>query len=126
MGELDEILSKIKQQPGKEYRMIRLDDANVSIKQFRGFQFVNAGDPEVKGTILAKDHQTPDSKIRIGNIALARISKEDAKKHRDKVAKRTATKLSLIKGTYLQEGEKIKRQMGKDHSHFKPIFKAED
>lgn len=126
MGELDEILSHIKKQTGKEYRMIRLDDANVSVKQFRGYEFVLAGDPEVKNTILAKDHKTPDSKIKIGNIALARISKGDAKKHRDRVASRTATKLSLIKGTYLKEGEKIKRQMGKDHSHFKPIFKVEE
>ncbi len=126
MGELDEILRQVKQQTGQEYRMIRLDDANVTIKRFRGYDFVLADDPEVKGTILAKDCKSPDSKIKIGGSALARISKKDAQKHREKVAKRTATKLALIKGTYHKEGENIKRQMGKGHSHFKTIFKAEE
>jgi len=124
MGELDVILGQIKRQTGKEYRMIHLDSANVGIKKFRGYEFVRSSDPEVKGTILERDHKAPDDKIRIGNSALARISKEDAEKHREKIASKTETRLRAIKETYLREGEAIKRKMGKDHSHFKPIFKA--
>jgi len=126
MGDLDEILRAIKKQTGQEYRMVSLDPAKVGSKKLRGFNFVLASDPEVKGTILAKDHKAPDSKIQMGNLALARISKEDAQKHRDKIAERPKARLRGIKETYLREGENIKRQMGKDHSHFKPIFKVEE
>jgi len=125
MGDLDEILSVIKKQTGQEYRMISLDSAKVGSKKLRGYNFVLASDLEVKGTILAKDHEAPDSKIKIGNLALARISKGDAQKHRDKIAERPKARLRGIKETYLREGENIKRQMGKDHSHFKPIFRTE-
>lgn len=124
MGELDEILKKIKEQPGKRYRMISLDEANVGIKKFRGFHFVLAGDPEVKGTAL-EEQKAPDGKIKMGGLALARISDDAAERHAKKVAERTDAKLRMVKSTYLKEGETIKRQMGKDHKHFEAFVDEE-
>jgi len=124
-GTLDTLSEAIKKQPGKRYRFVRLDSTNVSDKKVRGYNFVRSEDPEVKGTILERDHKGSDGKIQVGNLALARISEKDAQEHDKRVQERTDRRLRAIKLSYQEDGEKIKRELGPRHKDFKIIHKEE-
>jgi len=124
MGFLDEIMSQMKKQPGKHYRLIRLDSANVSVKKAKGYDLVNPSDPEVKGTALEKQAHS-DGTVRVGNLALARTSKENAKRLRAQIDEKTDRRLKAIKRKFLKEGEQIKRALGPQHGDLKFIAKEE-
>jgi len=125
MGYLDDLLSTIKQRPGYVYRAIHLEPGNVARKQARGYTFLKAEDPEIKGTILEK-MQGADTHITIGTLAIAKIKKEYYIKHRKAIEAKTRRRLDAIKKAYLQEGETVKRQLGKSHSQISFFAKEED
>lgn len=125
MSTLSELLKALKTQKGRRYRLIRLDSANVTSKKLRGYEFVRKEDPEVKGTILEK-HQGPDGLIRLGNMALGRISAEQYEKNREKVRERTERRLRAIRQAYEEAGENVKRELGKAHKSFNVIIEKEE
>jgi len=125
MGAVSELLRVLKAQKGKRYRLIRLDDANVTTKKLRGYEFVGKEDPEIKGTILEK-HQGADGLIRLGDMALGRISAEQYEKNRAKVRERTERRLRAIRQAYEEAGERVKRELGKAHKTFNIIVEKEE
>ncbi len=83
----------------------------MSAKKHYGYQFVRGEDPECKGTNLESNHTAADGMVRIGDLALARIREEDAKK-REKVLQEKEERIQkAIKRKYLEEGENLKREM---------------
>ncbi len=124
-GPVDILAAQIKKQLGSRYRLISLESSNVVDKKVRGFAFLGKEDPEVKGTILEK-HIRADGLIAIGDLALARISESDARKHEAIIQAKKDRRLQAIKRTYRSEEEKIKRKLGKHHKDFKIIMKEED
>jgi hypothetical protein len=120
MGMIDELVTKIHQQTGKRYRLVRLDPENVSRKKIEGFEFVNKADPSVKGTIL-EHHQAADGMIKIGNLGLAHIPEEAAKVKEKKNLDRQQRQLDAIKHGYRKSGEEIKRALGASHKAFNVV-----
>lgn len=123
-GALDILMGEIKHQKGKRYRFVELSSTNVVEKKVRGYDFVRANDPEVKGTALERQKDAAGL-IACGDVALARISEEDAQKHDAQVQERLDKKLRAINRGYKQEEENIKRKLGKHHAGFKVIMKEE-
>ncbi len=125
MSLFEDIDKIMKAQPGKRYRLVRLDPANMSDRVYKGYELVTKGDPEVKDTLLEK-HVDGESHVRVGGLALARISEKrareiDAKKH-EKLEKR----MKSIREGYLVAGENIKRKLGPAHKGFKTIVQEEE
>lgn len=125
MGILSEILKGAKLQKGYRYRLVRLDEANVSQKKQLGYHFVRGEDPECQGTNLEKDHVAADGLVKIGDLALTRIREEDAKKREQALHEKNERVLRAIKRRYLKEGENLKREMGKGHKYM-TVFHEED
>jgi len=126
MPGLDILMQMVKKQKGKHYRLVHLDSGNVTAKKLKGYEFVRGSDPEVVGTVLARDHKGPDGIIRMGNLGLARTSEEQYQKNRAKVRERTDRKLRALKRSYQEAGENIKRKLGSHHRDFKIIHREED
>ena len=124
-GPVEVLSAQIKKQLGSRYRLISLESSNVVDKKVRGFEFLGKEDPEVKGTILEK-HTRADGLVAIGDLALAKISEADARKHEAIIQAKKDRRLQAIKRTYKSEEEKIKRKLGKHHKDFKIIMKEED
>ena len=126
MGDVIDMINKVLQrQPGKRYRLIRLDSPNITEKKIRGYSFVRKEDPEVKGTIL-EEHLGADGIIRVGNLGVARISEKDARVHEKKIEERTERTLKAIETAYRERGEDLQKEMGAHHKDFKVIVKEED
>lgn len=125
MSILKEIDDQLKKQPGKRYRMVRLDKENVSAKAHRGYEFVLPGDPEVKGTNLEKIHAA-DGKVTFGNLALARISEKRARELEKQNQDRLELRMKAIKEGYRRKGEEIKRALGSSHKNFDVIVEEEE
>lgn len=125
MGTLDELSAELKKQKGQHYRFISQSPENIARKKYRGYTAVLASDPEVQGTILAKD-QAADGTVRFGNLVLARIPEEQAQGLRDKNTEKLNRQLRMIERTYHDQTDKLKREIGKGHAVLKPIFRKEE
>jgi len=125
-NKLDALMSLLKKQPGKHYRLIRLEPGHTEMKKADGYEFVGSKDPEVTGTILAKDMATADGLIRVGGLAVARTTVENRDRLRKEVQAREDRRLRAIKRAYLEDGEKVKRSLGKRHKEFNLIHDTED
>jgi len=122
---IDEVLEALKRQPDKHYRMISLEPTNLAMKRYKGYEPVTSQDPEVRGTSLEK-FADASGHIKVGNLVLGRVSKEQFAKNRAMVKERTDRKLRSIKRAYQEAGEDVKRKLGKAHSGFKIIHRTED
>lgn len=125
MSLIDELNNAVKTQQGRRYRFVRMDSENVSSKIARGYSFLKKDDPEIKGTILER-HVGAENMIRVGDLALAKISERDAKRHEEKIREKTDRKLRAIKRSYQASGEDVKRKLGKHHGDFKVIHNTSD
>lgn len=125
MGILDDMAGQIKKQPGRRYRFVRLEPENVSRKKIEGYEFLRLGDPEIKGTIL-EQHATADGQIKVGGLALTRISEPAARLKEKKNEAKTRSRLDLIQQNYQKAGEDIKRELGSSHKAFKPIVEDKE
>jgi len=114
---IDTVAQAIKKQPGKRYRLVRLDPANMAQKKFAGYELVNSKDPEVQGTILAGETDSAGL-VRVGGLALARISEKRAEEIQGEKDKRQERRLQAIEQGFLAEGEKVKRSLGSSHKEF--------
>lgn len=126
MSVLDELSKEIKKQPDKHYRFVRRESGNVSMKKAKGYETVSPQDPEIKGTILEKVHKNADGSITIGNLQLMRCTKEQHEKNRAAVEKRNERIREAIGAKFLQEGENLKRSLGKKHSGITLIHEESD
>jgi len=125
MGILDEVAAQIKKQPGKRYRFVELSPDNVSRKKIEGFEFLRKEDPEIKGTIF-EHHVAADGQIKIGGLALAKISETAARVKEKKNEARLRRHFDSIRKNYEQAGEDIKRSLGSAHAAFKPIVEDKE
>ena len=114
MGMLDDILAEVKKDPNKHYRLTRLESARMSLKRAEGYENVSASGPEIKGTTLERNRES-DGSVRIGGLVLQSISKEQHEKLVKRVEDRTRAREASIKRNYLEEGERVKRGLGKKH-----------
>jgi len=125
-GIYDVLEAHIKKRDDARYRFVDPSSVNISEKKARGYNIVRSEDPEVKGTILERDHKTAEGHIKVGELVLARISEKDAKAHQKKLDERVERRLQGIKRTYEERGEDIKRELGSRHKDFKTIVKTEE
>ena len=122
---IDEVLKALNKQKDKHYRMVSLDPTNIAKKTYKGYEPVTSRDPEVAGTSLEK-FRDAEGHVRVGNLILARTTKEQFAKNRAQVRERTDRKLRSIKRAYQEAGEDVKRKLGSAHKGFKIIHKTED
>jgi hypothetical protein len=125
MGFLDDIMSNLKKQTGKHYRLTRADDARQSVKRAEGYENVTKTDPEIRGTILERNAHA-DGSVRIGGLVIHRTSEEQREKLQQRVDDRTRAREESIKRQYLEEGERVRRSMGKDHGKIKFIAESKE
>jgi hypothetical protein len=125
MGFLDDITAEIKKDPEKHYRLTHADTAKVTRRKVQGFENVPADSPELKGTALAKGAQA-DGTVRVGDLILQRVSRQRADELKKQVEAKTQARLDSIKRRYLDDGERIKRSLGKQHSGIKLIHEEKD
>jgi hypothetical protein len=125
MGILDDMALQIKKQSGRRYRFVRLDSENVSRKKIEGYEFLRKEDPEIKGTIL-EQHAGADGQVRIGGLALAKISESAARIKEKKNEAKLRKRLDSIRHGYQQAGEDIKRKLGPSHAAFKAITEEKE
>jgi len=125
MGEMDEALSELKKQPGKHYRLVHLNPGNITMKRVRGYEPVKSTDPEVSGTILAKE-RGPDGMIHIGNLGLMRCRKEDHERYQKRIAEKNQARVDLIQRQFKESEEVVKRQLGKAHKHYSHYSRVEE
>ena len=124
-NDIEVILQHANLQSDMHYRLIRMDATNVASKKGKGYMFVLKGDPEVKGTILDKDHIGSDGIAMIGSLGLARTTKVNYERRQRHKRELTNLRLQSIKSQYLKAGENIKRGLGKDHKGIKFIATEE-
>lgn len=125
MGFLDDVVSEIKKDPEKHYRLTHADTSKVTRRKVQGFENVPADSPELKGTALAKGVQA-DGTVRVGELILQRVSKQRAEELKKQVEDKNQARLDSIKRRYLDDGERLKRSLGKQHSGIKLIHKETD
>lgn len=125
MGLLDDILVSMKKQPGKHYRLTRASDERLSLKRAEGYENVTKTDPEIKGTILERNAQS-DGSVRIGNLVIQHVSEEQHGRLRKKVEDRTTAREESIRRNYLEEGERVKRGLGKNHKNITFVAEVKD
>lgn len=124
-SDIDAAMAELKKQPGKHYRLVRLEAGNVATKKLRGYEPVRSEDPSVKGTILVKD-LGPDGTVRVGRLALMQCRKEDHDKYMKEVHERDQLKLDMIQKRYKESEEDVKRQLGKAHKGYSHFVKEEE
>lgn len=125
MGEIDEALAELKKRKDRHYRLVALNPGNVTVKKFRGYEPVKSTDPEVEGTILAKE-RGPDGMIKIGNLGLMSCPKEKYEEHQKRIQEKNQARIDLIKRQYKQSEEVVKRKLGKAHKHYEHFTKVEE
>jgi ATP-dependent Lon protease len=120
MSQLDELTAEIKKKDNEHYRFTSANTTKVSSRKARGFENVSPQDPAVKGTTLEKLAQS-DGTIRFGGLILQKTSKENKERLQKQIEDRTKRRMDSIKRSYEENGENIKRQLGKKHAGFKVI-----
>jgi len=125
-NDIDSVMEFAKEQSGKHYRLIStLSPENVASRVAAGYEFVSPQDPEAKGTLLEERFKSADGQIKIGSLALARTSEENAQRREAQKLALANFKLRRIQDSYHEKGEAIKRQLGPAHEGFKTFVKEE-
>jgi len=124
MGLIQDMDKIIKKQPGRRYRLVRMDPANVSDRIYKGYEFVVGSDPEIKDTPLDR-HKDASGQIRVGGLALAKISEKRARELEAARDAKLEKRMKAIREGYLREGENIKRKLGSAHKAFDTIVEEE-
>jgi len=125
MGFIDDVTEQIKKKPDQYYRLTSTDLAKHSRRKIQGYENVSPSDPEIKGTVAEK-LAGPDGTVRIGNLILQRTSMDNRARLKKQVEDRNQARLDAIKRKYQDDGERLKRALGKQHDGLKIIAESKD
>lgn len=118
------INAHLKKKSDRHYRLVRLDAENVGKRKLQGYRFLGKDSSEVKGTILEKE-MSEDGLIKAGRLAIASIPTGRHEQLKARVEEKSKRRMNAIEHAYREEGERVKRQMGKAGKHVKMIFREE-
>jgi hypothetical protein len=125
MGFLDDVTGEVKKKPDHHYRLTSADAGKHTRRKIQGYENVSPTDSEIKGTIAEKMISS-DGTVRIGNLILQRTSKDNHERLKKQLEAKNQARIDAIKRKYQDDGERLKRSLGKHHDGLKIIAESKD